>query len=59
MGSSLTSYIILVDDMEDILKVWENRNMIKLGKSLSPGWGLGVGGRVFVKFKDRFKPINL
>ena len=47
---------MLVDDMEDILKVWSRSDMIKLRKSYSlVGVWVGLG---FVKYMDRFKSIN-
>ena len=42
MGSSLTSYIMLLDDMGYNLKVWWRSDMNNLRKSYSPG---RVGGR--------------
>ena len=52
---------MLADDMEDILKYWWRSDMIKMIKSYYPGGvqcvAVGVG-LVFVKYKDRFKPIN-
>ena len=54
MGSSLASYIMLLDDMGDILKVLSRSDMNKLRKSYSPGWW----GLVLVKFKEWSKPFK-
>ena len=53
LGSSLTRWIMLLDDQEDILNVWWRSPMIWLRESCPP-WGVGgVGWRLIsVKFKE-------
>ena len=52
MGSSLTTYIRLVGDME----VWWRSYIIKLRNKNFPRLGLGLCW-IFVKYKDKFKLI--